>query len=60
MEVLTLRELMLLSRTELCGLEGQITAKLPDYPEGTPSRAAAERNLRNIRRVLGWYDLAPE
>lgn len=60
MKVLTLAELMKLTRTELCGLEGQITAALPDQPEGSPDRNIAVRNLHNIRRVLAWYDLAPE
>ncbi len=60
MRVLTLTELMQLTRTELCGLESQITMALPDHPEGSPERHNAERNLRNIRRVIAWYDLAPE
>jgi len=60
MEVLTLKELMRLTRTELCGLETRIATGLPDYPEDSPDRTTAERNLRNIRRVIAWYDLAPE
>jgi hypothetical protein len=53
-------ELMRLTRTELCGLASQVTMALPDQPEGSPDRNNAERSLHNIRRVLAWYDLAPE
>jgi hypothetical protein len=60
MEVLILRELMGLTRNELCGLESRITAALPDLPEGSPDRDVAIRNLHKIRRVFAWYDLAPE
>jgi hypothetical protein len=48
MRVLTLPELMRLTRTELCGLKSQITATLSDEPEGSAERTVAERNLRNI------------
>jgi len=51
---------MRLTQTELCGLESQITMVLRDHPEGSPERNNAERSLHNIRRVLRWYDLAPE
>ena len=60
MRVLTLSELMQLTRTELCGLESQITMALPDHLEGSSERNNAERSLHNIRRVLAWCDLAPE
>lgn len=60
METPTMTELMKLTRTELCGLEQRITADLTAHPEGSPERTAATRNLRNIRRVIAWYDLAPE
>jgi hypothetical protein len=60
MEVLAMTELMRLSRNELCGLENRITTELADHAEGSPERAAAVRNLHNIRRVITWYDLAPE
>lgn len=53
-------ELMRLTRTELCGSESQITMALPDQLEGSPERNNAERSLHKIRRVLAWYDLAPE
>ena len=60
MRALTINELLRLTRSELCGLECQITMALPDHPEGSPERTNAERSLHNIRRVLRWYDLAPE
>jgi hypothetical protein len=60
MRVLPLRELMRLTRNELCGLKSEITTALPDYPEGSHEQADAERGLHNIHRVLAWYDLAPE
>lgn len=60
MEVLTMTELMRLTRGELCGLESRITMALPAHPEGSPERNNAVRNLHNIRRVIAWYDLAPE
>ena len=39
MRVLTITELMRLTRTELCGLFTQITNELPRFPEGSPVRA---------------------
>ena len=60
MRVLTLSELMRMTRNEICGFGSEITAVLPNYREGSPERTNAERSLHNIRRVLAWYDLAPE
>jgi hypothetical protein len=60
MRVLTTTELMRLTRAELCGLESEIKMALPEYPDASPQRYTAERNLRSIRRVLAWHDLAPE
>lgn len=60
MEILTTSELMKLTRTELCSLELRFTMLLPTHPEASPERATISRNLRNIRRVIAWYDLAPE
>jgi hypothetical protein len=60
MQVLTIKELMRLTRTELCGLVSQITARLTRYPEGSPERLIAIRNLGKIRRILRWLDLAPD
>jgi hypothetical protein len=60
MLVLTINELLRLTRIELCGLDCEITMALPDHTKGSPEGDIALRNLRNIRRVLAWYDLAPE
>ena len=59
MRVLTICELMRLSKIELCDLLAWITNKLPDFPEGSPEREAAHINLRNIRAVLARRDLTP-
>jgi len=53
MRVLTINELMRLTRIELCALAAQIIAALPTFPEGSPQRTAAYINLRNIRVRLG-------
>jgi hypothetical protein len=59
MRVLTINELMCLTRTELCGLAARIAAKLPGYREGSPERTAAQLNLHNIRWVLARRDFSP-
>jgi hypothetical protein len=59
MRVLTITELMRLTRTELCALLTRITNELPALPEGTVERANAHVNLRNIRSVLARRDPAP-
>ncbi|MHB8267488.1 hypothetical protein [Bradyrhizobium sp.] len=59
MRVLTLTELMRLTRTELCGLFTQITSELRTFPEGSPERDTALTNLRNIRCALARRDLSP-
>ena len=59
MRVLTLTELMRLTRIELAGLLHRVTNALPDYPEGSPERQNALINLRNIRSVLARHDLTP-
>jgi hypothetical protein len=59
MRVLTMTELMRLTRSELCGLESEIKMTLPEHPESSPELYIAERNLHSIRRVLKWHDLAP-
>ena len=41
MRVLTLTELMRMTRIELCDLVSRITAALPDFPEGSAERANA-------------------
>ncbi|MDH6258417.1 hypothetical protein [Bradyrhizobium sp. BR13661] len=59
MKVLTISELLRLTRTELCGLTAQITAKLLTFREGSPQRTAAYINLRNIRAILARRDFSP-
>ena len=50
--VLTINELMRLTRIELCALLTRITNELPNFPEGSPERDNALTTLRNIRWVL--------
>jgi hypothetical protein len=52
MVVLTVMELMRLTRIELCDLAAKITNALPDYPESSEGYANARLTLSNIRRVL--------
>ena len=59
MEVLTINELMRLTRIELCNLVQRITNELPQLAERSPERANALTSLRNIRYVLARRDYAP-
>ena len=59
MRVLTIEELMHLTRIELCDLLVWIKGALADLPEGSDEREAAVISLRNIRYVLTQRDLAP-
>ena len=63
MRVLTITELLRLTRRELCDLAAHITAELPRYPEGSAELASALTNLRNIRwalaRKLAYREPAP-
>src|SRR5260370_7397707 len=59
MRVLTIRELMRLSRVELTDLLIRITNALPDMPEGSENRQIPHINLRNIRTALPRHDLTP-
>ena len=59
MRVLTLTELMRLTRIELCALAAQITNALTEFPEGSTERLNAQINLRNIRSVLARRDFSP-
>jgi hypothetical protein len=52
MRVLTLTELMRLTRIELCALLTRITNELPDLPEGSAECDNALTTLRNIHFVL--------
>jgi hypothetical protein len=57
--VLSIKELLRLTRVQLIGLHVQITNALPDMPEGSESRQIALINLRNIRIVQARHDLKP-
>jgi hypothetical protein len=59
MRVLTINELMRLTRTELCALFTQISNELATLPEGSPERNNALMNLRNIRWALARRDFFP-
>ncbi len=59
MRVLTINELMRLTRIELCNLAQRITNELPAFPEDSPEYANALTTLRNIRFVLARRDFSP-
>ena len=59
MRVLTINELLRMTRKELCDLAAHIAAALPTYREGSPARTAALINLRNIRWALARRDFSP-
>jgi hypothetical protein len=59
MRVLSIKELMRLTRIELIDLLVRITHALQDMPEGSANRQIALINLRNIRSVLTRHDLTP-
>jgi hypothetical protein len=57
--VLTIDELMRLTRIELCDLARRIGNELPTFPAGSPERAGALTSLRNIRFVLARRNFSP-
>ena len=57
MKVLTINELMRMTRSELRGLAARINAELPTFREGSRQRIAAYINLGNIRWELATRDL---
>jgi hypothetical protein len=57
--VLTIAELMRLTRIELCKLAQRIANELPTFPDGSRERANASTSLRNIRYVLARRDYSP-
>jgi len=59
MRVLTINELMRLTRIELCGLLARTASELAALPEGSLDRANAEASLRNIRSMLARRDYSP-
>ena len=58
MHILTMSELLHLTRVELCDHEARAVTAMHELPEGSGARASA--NLRNVRRVLTWRELAPQ
>lgn len=52
MRVLTITELLRLTRVELCDLAAKITNAWPEFTEGSEEQQNARINLQNIRRVL--------
>jgi hypothetical protein len=59
MRVLTINELLRLTRTELSALAARVASELGALPEGSPERANAFAILRNIRSVLARRDFSP-
>ena len=59
MRVLTLTELIRLTRTELLALAARMTTALSEFPEGSYEHAAAYVNLRNIRAAMARRDFSP-
>lgn len=57
MRILTIPELMLLTRVQLLDHLARITNALPGFPEGSAERDNALISLRNIRYVLAWREL---
>ena len=59
MKVLTLTELLRMTRTELCGLLAEIASGMANLPEGSPERFNAEASLHKIRWALARGDFTP-
>ncbi len=59
MQMLSITELMRLTRHELCVLLTSTVNALSDYPEGTPERRAVLMNMGNIRWAMARHGLSP-
>ena len=59
MRAYSLKELFRLTRTELLALHAKIVTELASLPETCTDREIALSNLRNIRRVLTKFTIAP-
>ena len=59
MRVLTLTELLRLTRTELCTLISEISSGMADLPEGSPELHNAHANLHKIRWALARGNFSP-
>lgn len=59
MRVLTIVELLHLTKIELCNLAAKVANDIPMLLEGTQQRANALTSLRNIRFVLARRHFTP-
>src|SRR5260370_40290049 len=59
MRVLTINELMRLTRIELCDLAQRIIGELPTFAEGSAEQFNVLTTLRNIRFVLARREFSP-
>jgi hypothetical protein len=59
MQMLSITDLMRLTRTELCQLLTQTVNALPELPEGSPERDTTAMNMSNIRWAMARRGLAP-
>lgn len=59
MKLLTLPELLRLSRVELCDQLASLTNAFPDYPEGSDDSIVARYNLRQLRTALSLRQAEP-
>ena len=59
MQMLSITELMRLTRNELCVLLTRSANALAEYPEGTPERRTVLINIHNIRWAIARRGLAP-
>jgi hypothetical protein len=59
MQMLSITDLMRLTRTELCQLLTQTVNALPELPEGSPERDTTVMNMSNIRWAMARRGLAP-
>ncbi len=59
MQLLSITELMRLTRHELCVLLTRTVNALSAHPEGTPERRALLMNMGNIRWAMARRGLSP-
>lgn len=57
--MLTLTELLRLTRAELCTLLAEIARDLGNLPQGSPERHNAQANLHKIRWALTRGNFSP-
>lgn len=59
MQMLSITELMRLTRHELCALLTRTVNALSEYPEDAPERRTVLMNMGNIRWAMARHGLAP-